>query len=72
MSYSDKGCFKINEDIVQILLMSEVLFTQDSQAKGLLCGVSSSSELSLFFSNCLFGLGLNLFKMTFSMTLLFD
>ena len=31
MPYSVKGFFEINEDMVQILLMLEVLFTQDSK-----------------------------------------
>ena len=41
--------------MVQILLMLEVLFTQDS--KVLFCGASSGSEPSLFFSNYFFSLG---------------
>ena len=50
--------FEINEDMVQILLMLEVLFTQDSKVEDLFCGASSSSEPSLlFFSNYFFGLG---------------
>ena len=48
----------MNEDMVQILLMLEVLFTQDSKVKGLFCGVSSGSEPSLFFSNYFVSLGL--------------
>ena len=55
--YSVKGFFKISEDMVQILLMLELLFTQDSMAEDLLCGASSSSDPSLFFSNYLFSLG---------------
>ena len=51
MPYSVKGIFETNEDIVQILLMLEVLFTQDSDVGDLLCGASSGSEPSLFFSN---------------------
>ena len=31
MPYSVKGFFEVNEDMVQILLMLEVLFTQDSK-----------------------------------------
>ena len=50
MPYSVKGLFEINEDMVQILLMLEVLFTQDSKVEDLFCGASSSSEPSLFFS----------------------
>ena len=48
---------KINEDMVQILLMLEVLFTLDSKVEDLFCGASSGSEPSLFFSNYLFSLG---------------
>ena len=36
--------------MVQILLMLEVLFTQDSKVEYLFCGASSGSEPSLFFS----------------------
>ena len=57
MPYSDKGFFEINEDIVQILLLLEVLFTQDSKYEDLFYGAASSSEPSLFFSNYLFSLG---------------
>ena len=58
MPYSVKGFFEINEDTVQILLMLEVLFTQDSKVEDLFCGASSGSEPSLFFSNYFFSLGL--------------
>ena len=61
MPYSVKGFFEIDEDMVQILLVLEVLFTQDSEVEDLFCGASSRSEPSLFFS---------LFKITFSITLL--
>ena len=44
MPYSVKGFFEINEDMVQILLMLEVLFTQDSKVEDLFCGASSGSE----------------------------
>ena len=37
--------------------MLKVLFTQDSKVEDLFCGAPSSSEPSLFFSNCLFSLG---------------
>ena len=33
--------FEVNEDMVQILLMLEVLFTQDSKVEDLFCGDSS-------------------------------
>ena len=42
MPYSVKGFFEISEDMVQILLMLEVLFTQDSEVEDLLCGASSA------------------------------
>ena len=57
MPYSAKTFFEINEDIVQILLMLKVLFTQDSKVEDLFCG-ASGSEPSLFFSNYFFSLGL--------------
>ena len=57
MPYSVKGLFEIDEDMVQILLMLEVLFTQDSEVEDLFCGASSGSEPSLFFSNYFFSLG---------------
>ena len=44
MPYSVKGFFEINDDMVQILLMLEVLFTQDSKVEDLFCGASSGSE----------------------------
>ena len=43
--------------MVHILLMLEVLFTQDSKVEDLLCGASSGSEPSLFFRNYFFSLG---------------
>ena len=57
MPYSVKGFFEIDEDMVQILLVMEVLFTQDSEVEDLFCGASSSSAPSLFFSNHFFSLG---------------
>ena len=38
-----KDVFEINEDMVQILLMLEILFTQDSKVEDLFCGAPSSS-----------------------------
>ena len=46
MPYSVKGFFEINEDMVQILLMLEILFTQDSKVEDLFCSASSGSEPS--------------------------
>ena len=57
MPYAVKGFLEINEDMVQILLMFEVLFTQDSEVKDLFCCASSGSKHGLFFRNFLFGLG---------------
>ena len=56
MPYSVKGFLKINEDMVQILLMLELLFTQDSNVECLFCGASSGSEPSSFFGNYFFSL----------------
>ena len=52
-----KAFFEISEDMVQILLMLDVLFTQDSKVEDLFCGASSGSEPSLFISNYFFSLG---------------
>ena len=50
-------------------LMLGILFTQDFNVEDLLCGALSGSKSSLVFSNYLFGLGLSLFEMNFSMAL---
>ena len=68
MPYPVQGFLETNEDMLQILLMLEVLFTQDSEVKDLFCDASSGSEPNMFFSNCLFGLEFSLFKMVFSTT----
>ena len=44
------------EDMVQILLILGVLFTQASTVEDLFCSASSGSGPSLFFSNYFFGL----------------
>ena len=51
-----KVFFKFSEDMVQILLLLEVLFTQDSKVNDLFCAAPFGSEPSLFFSIYLFGL----------------
>ena len=69
MLYSVKGFFEINEDMVQILLMLEVLFTQDSKVEGsvvLLPALNPACSSAIISS----AWGLSLFKITFSMTLL--
>ena len=70
MPYPVEGFLETNEDMLQILLMLEVLLTQDSEVKDLFYDGSSGSEPDMFFSNCLFDLGFSLFKMEFNMTLL--
>ena len=57
MPYNAKGYSEISEDMVQILLMLEVLFTQDSKVEDLFCGASYGFEPSLFFSNYFFSMG---------------
>ena len=52
--------------MVQILLMLEVFFTQDSKVEDLFCGASSGSEPSLFFSNYFFSLGFKLIQDDFA------
>ena len=49
MPYSVKGFFEINEDLVQILLMLEVLFIQDSKVEDLFGGASSQPVLQQLF-----------------------
>ena len=70
MPYSVKGFFEINEDMVQILLVLEVLFTQDSEVEDLsvvlLPALSPACSSAIISS----AWGLNLFKITSSMTLL--
>ena len=52
-----KALLKSMKTMVQILLVLEVHFTQDSKVEDLFCGASSGSEPSLFFSNYFFSLG---------------
>ena len=52
-----EGSIEINEVMIQILLMLEVLFTQDSVVGDLFCGAPSDCKSGLFLSNYLFGLG---------------
>ena len=70
MPYSVKGFFKINEGMVQILLMLEVLFTHDSKVEDLICGASSGSVPACSSAAISSAWGLSLFKMNFSMNLL--
>ena len=57
MPYPIRFYFKIYENLVQILLMLSVLFTQDSEVEDLFYGASRGSEPNLFFINYLCGLG---------------
>ena len=66
MPYSARGFFEINEDMVQILLMLEILCTQDIRLKNLFCGVSPGSEPSLFFCNYFFSLWFKPFQHDFA------
>ena len=47
MPYSVKGFFEINEDMVQILLMLELIFTQESKVEDPFGGAFFGSEPSL-------------------------
>ena len=49
-----KAFFEISEDMVQIPLMLDVLFIQESKVEDPFCGASSGSEPSLFFCNYFF------------------
>ena len=64
MPYPIKGFCEISQDMVQILLMLEILFIQNSRIEGLFCGAPSSSEPSLFFQQISFGLGMTIQRMT--------
>ena len=56
--------------MVHILLMLEVLFTQDSKVGDLFCGAPSGSEPNPAYSSAIISSdwGLSLFMMTFRMT----
>ena len=57
MPYPVECFLETNEDLVQILLMLDVHFTQDSEIEYLFRGAITDSEL---FNNFLFRLGLSL------------
>ena len=50
MPNSVKGFFEINEDMVQILLVLEVLFIQDSEVKDLFYGALNPAGSSAIMS----------------------
>ena len=60
--------FEISEDRVQILLMLEVLLTQDSEVEDLFRGASSGCEPSPVFGNYLLKSGFKPIQDAFSMT----
>ena len=67
MLYSVKGFFGINEDMVQMLLdVGGTFHTGFQSSVVLIRALSPACSSAIIFSTW----GLNLFKMTFSMTLL--
>ena len=70
MPYSVKGFFEINEDMVQILLMLEVLFKQDSKVEDLLCGAVPALNPACYSAIISSAWCVSLLKMTLLMTLL--
>ena len=53
-----EGHLDVYEDMVEVLLVLEIILTEDSQIEVLLCGISSCSEACLFFSDDLLRLWL--------------
>ena len=51
MSHSAKVFLKVNEDILQILLMLEVIFIQDSEVKDLFCCASQAYFSAIIISS---------------------
>ena len=46
-----KGLLEVYEDMVEVLLVLDMLLTNDSMVEKLFCGASSCSEACLFFSD---------------------
>ena len=65
-----KGLVEVYEDMVKVLLVLKIFFTEDPEVEDLLCCAPSCSETCLFFSDNLLFLWLHLFSMIFSVTLL--
>ena len=61
-----EGLLEVYEDMIGVLLVLELFFTEDSQVEDLLCGAPSCCEACLFFSNDLLCLQVNLFSTIFS------
>ena len=57
MPYPVNDFLEIYEDMVQILLMLKIHFTQYSEVENMFCGTSSDSEPSLFVNIYLCGSG---------------
>ena len=71
MPYSIRCGFEsIYEDMVQILLMFVVLFTQDSEDEDLFCGALPALNPAYSSAIICSAWGLSLFKMSFRMILL--
>ena len=70
MPYPVERFLGSSEDIVQILLILEVLLTQDSKVEDLFCGASYGLNPACCSAIISSALGLSLFKMAFSTTLL--
>ena len=51
MPYPVKCFLEVNKDMVEIVLVLHVLFTEDSKVKYLLCSSASFSRAGLFFSD---------------------
>ena len=46
-----EGFLEVYEDMVEVLLVLEIFFTEDSKVEDLLCGAPACPEACLFFSN---------------------
>ena len=51
MPYPVKCLFEVNKDLVEIFLVLQVLFAEDSKVEILLCSTVSCSKAGLFFSD---------------------
>ena len=57
MPYSVESFLKIYKDMVEVLLVLFVLFTQNTEIENLLCSASSPAKPCLFFGDDLLCLG---------------
>ena len=51
MPYPVKCLLEVNKDIVEIFLVLQVLFTEDSKVENFNCSTMSCSKAGLFFSD---------------------